>query len=98
MKKPFLALLAMASVCLVGCDNGNYQYGPASADFHYVHVQMYGMTEPIHLRVKSWKHRYGVMELRVTFGDEETSIRLGDSTYMMYDTKTCPICGTVEYR
>ena len=96
MKKLFTALLATLSLCLAGC--GNHEFGLGSYNFHYVHVQMYGMTDPIHLHVKSWKGDEGGIELKVTFDRQETSILLGDGTYMMYDTETCPVCGRVEYK
>lgn len=96
MKKLFVTLLATVTLCLTSC--GNHDLGLGSYNFHYVHVQMYGMLEPIHLHVKSWKGDDGGIELKVTFNNQETSILLGDGTYMMYDTETCPICGSVRYR
>lgn len=96
MKKLFITLLAISTLALTGC--GNHDIGWGSYDFHYVHVQMYGMTTPIHLHVKSWKGDTGGIELKVTFDNQETSILLGDGTYMMYDTETCPVCGKVNYK
>lgn len=97
MKKLFTILLATLSLCLAGC--GNHDIGLGSYSFSYVHVQMYGMSEPVHLQVKSWKGDEGGIELKVKFDNsQETSILLGDGTYMMYDTETCPVCGKVKYK
>ena len=95
MKKLLLALLAITSLCLTGC-NADMSLG--SYSFHYVHVQMYGMTQPEHLKVNTWKSDNGGIELKVVFNNKETTLLLGDGTYMMYDTYECPVCGEVEYR
>ena len=95
LKALALAFLAAASLSLSGC---NHDLGVGSYSFRYVHVQMYGMEDPVHLNVKSWKGDQGGIELKVTFGGKETSVLLGDGTYMMYDTEECPICGSVRYR
>ena len=97
MRKLFaLFTLVLASISLAGC--GNHDVGYGSFSFHQAHVQMYGMTEPVHLHVKSWKDDEGGVELRVTFNNKETSILLGDGTYMLYDNEVCPLCGNVKYQ
>ena len=55
---------------------------------------MYG-GECVHLKVNSWKNDDGGIELETeSFG----SILLGDGTYMMYDSRECPICGKVDVK
>lgn len=93
MKKIFGILLATLSICLTAC--GNHDLGWGSYNFHYVHVQMYSMSEPVHFRVDKWKGDEGGIEL-VT--ENHGTILLGDGTYMMYDVEDCPICGHVEYK
>lgn len=92
MKKLFGILLATAALCLTGC-NQDMTWG--SFSFHYVHVQMYGMTEPVHFKVNSWRGDDGGIELQT---EKHRAILLGDGTYMMYDQEACPICGQVEYK
>ena len=83
--------LAASILSLVGC-NANIGFG--SYTVHFVHVQMYG-GECIHLKVNSWKNDDGGIELETeSFG----SILLGDGTYMMYDSRECPICGKVDVK
>ena len=92
MKKLLLGLLVTGSLALTGC---NADLGFGSYSFHYVHVQMYSMSEPVHFKVNTWKSDAGGIELNlVNYG----SILLGDGTYMMYDVENCPICGHVEYK
>jgi len=92
MKKLFLSLLAIASLTLTGC---NADLGFGSYSFHFVHVQMYSMSEPVHFRIDTWKSDDGGIELKLV---NHGTILLGDGTYMMYDVENCPICGHVEYK
>ena len=94
MKKIFaLITVALMLVSLAAC--GNHDIGFGSYNFHYVHVQMYGMNDPIHLEVDKWKGDDGGIELATK---HHGTILLGDGTYMMYDQQICPICGEVEYK
>lgn len=93
MKKLKLLLATlMSATCLTAC--GNHHFGLGSFEFHYVHVQMYGM-EPTHLKVKEWQSDNGGIELHT---ESHGTILLGDGTYMMYDTEKCPLCGEVSYK
>jgi len=56
------------------------------------------MEKPVHLHVNTWKSDDGGIELKVKFNNKETTMLLGDGTYMMYDTEECPICGKVTYK
>lgn len=93
MKKLLLNLLIIGALMLTSC--GNHDIGFGSYSFHFVHIQMYHMTEPIHLRVSKWKGDDGGIELLT---ENYGGILLGDGTYMMYDTVKCPLCGEVEYK
>ena len=93
MKKLFGILLAVMPLCLTACGNHDITFG--SFSFHYVHVQMYNMNEPVHFEVNKWQGDDGGIELRT---EKHGTILLGDGTYMMYDTQDCPICGHVEYK
>lgn len=93
MKKALLilTLVAMMTFALTGC---NQSLGWGSYSYHKVHVQMYGQ-EPVHLNVKSWREDEGGIELKT---ESYGTILLGDGTYMMYDSDSCPICGSVNYK
>ena len=93
MKKLLLALLSACTLVLSSCGNWDASFGQFS--FHYVHIQMYNMNEPIHMRVSGWKGDEGGVELHT---EKHGTILLGDGTYMMYDTEDCPICGDVQYK
>lgn len=67
----------------------NYNIGPGSYSFKYVHIQMPGMTKPVHLEITSWKDDEGGIELKIK---DYGTIILGDGTYMLYTSDTCPIC------
>jgi len=96
MKRLFALMLSFMTIfCLSAC---NADVGWGSYSFHYVHVQMYGMEKPVHLHVNTWKSDDGGIELKVKFNNKETTMLLGDGTYMMYDTEECPICGKVTYK
>ena len=93
MRKKFIFLLAViASLGLTGC---NKQIGWGSYSFHKVHIQMYGMSEAVHLEIESWQDDDGGIELKTK---NHGTILIGDGTYMMYDKDECPICGHVTYR
>ena len=92
MKKLLLTLLTITTLILTSC---NADIGWGSYSFHYVHIQMYNMNEPIHLKVDKWKSDNGGIELATV---DHGTILLGDGTYMMYDVEECPICGKVIYK
>ena len=87
MKKIIILLSVLSLLLLNSC---NMMIGFGKFSYHHVHVQMYGMTEAVHLDVTSWKDDDGGIELKLVDGH---NILLGDGTYMMYDTDECPICG-----
>lgn len=86
-----LALLT-AALCLTGC-NADLSWG--SYSFHYAHIQMYSMAEPVHLRISRWKDDTGGVELHT---EDHGSILVGDGTYVLYDQVKCPLCGEVQYK
>ena len=91
MKKLLIALLAISSLALTGCNN---DIGFGSYSFHKVHVQMYG-GPTTHFEVDNWKDDEGGVEIKTK---KHGTIILGDGTYMLYDTDNCPICGSVTYK
>jgi len=94
--KLFIALLTIISLCAMLCLTAcNADIGWGSYSFHYVHVQMYSMNEPVHFEVDKWKGDDGGIELATK---KHGTILLGDGTYVMYDTEECPLCGHVEYK
>lgn len=93
MKKLCALLLSIACLALTGCNEQVIGWG--SLSFHYVHIQMMGQEQPVHLEIESWRGDEGGIELKTkNFG----TILVGDGTYMAYDVEECPICGNVTYK
>ena len=95
MKKLLLALLAIGSLALAGCDDvkgrGNHNIGWGCYIYNYIHVQMPGSNYCFHDKIESWANDDGGIEIK---GEHHGYLILGDGTYIMWNKgTTCPICG-----
>lgn len=81
------SMLCLSMFTLSSCIN--YDIGLGSYSFKHVHIQMYGMDKPVHLEITSWRDDTGGIELKIK---DHGTIILGDGTYMLYTSDTCPIC------
>ena len=93
MKKLLFVFLSIMALVLTGCNEQVVGWG--SLSFHYVHIQMLGQPNPIHLKITSWRNDDGGIELKT---ENYGTILVGDGTYIAYDVEECPICGHVEYK
>lgn len=91
MRKRLLTLLTLLALSLCGCNAGLI----GRLSFHHIHVQMYGMSEPIHYAINKWVSDEGNIEVRtINYG----TMLVGDGFYVLYENDICPICGQVEYK
>ena len=91
LKRLFIGLILLLGLSLTSCNAGVI----GKLSFHYIHVQMYGMSEPIHYRINKWVSDDGNIEVRT---NNYGTMLVGDGFYVLYENEICPICGAVTYK